>query len=74
MKALVGAGYDSSRLKIQVLPADIPEKCTQEQKISLLGCDAGINRYTISWNGKLMGCQMLTCFLTDPLSEGFKKA
>ena len=29
---------------------------------------------TVTWNGKLLGCQMLGCFSTDAVKLGFAKA
>lgn len=49
------------------------EYTVEEKKSELFGCDAGIQSYTITWDGKLIGCQLLGEFMTDPLSEGFEK-
>lgn len=43
-------------------------------KPTLYGCDAGINSYTITWDGKLIGCQLLGDCWTYPLETGFLKA
>lgn len=44
------------------------------ERYSLLGCSAGMNSFTLTWNGKLLGCQMLDCFQTDAVALGFYKA
>jgi len=45
-----------------------------DTKLSIYGCDAGINSYTITWDGKLIGCQMLGDCCTYPFDDGFIKA
>ena len=59
----------------------IDEKVSSEGPVAekkaegyLLGCHAGIDQYTITNDGKLLGCQMLDKFATDALREGLKKA
>lgn len=47
---------------------------TKDKKITLLGCNSGMESYTISWDGKLLGCQLLDAFFTEPFEEGFKNA
>lgn len=42
-----------------------------ETHISLFGCNAGMKSYTISWDGKLIGCQMMGNFFTEPFLNGF---
>jgi len=41
---------------------------------TLLGCNAGMNSYTITWDGKLLGCQLLDAFSADALKEGLAAA
>lgn len=49
--------------------------CTSEnKKYTLLGCNGGMDSCTLTWDGKLLGCQMLGCFQTDALKLGFAKA
>lgn len=43
-------------------------------KLTLLGCSAGMDSYTIFWDGKLLACQLLGNFYTDPFDLGFEKA
>ena len=67
----VGDTYDEKKLHVE-------RKESKEKKdtlrLSLLGCNAGMNEYTISWDGKLLACQLLDFFSTDVLQEGFDKA
>ena len=60
------------RGKVQV---QIYDRCdfTGEQN-TLFGCNAGIDSYTITYHGKLLGCQLLDAFQTDALQEGFLPA
>lgn len=70
MKERLGQSFDLSQLKIEVQANDVQ----LNEKYTLFGCEAGMSQYTISWNGKLLGCQMLTCFSIDVISEGFLRA
>ncbi len=47
--------------------------CNRSDK-TLYGCEAGMISYTITWDGKLIGCQMLGDCWTYPFEEGFRKA
>ena len=68
----------------QQVPADLMDKihirmadvCTDpgEPRYSLLGCSAGMTNYTITWDGKLLGCQLLGNFYTDARHDGFAAA
>ena len=59
---------DCVRLRLQQV-----EKACQKQQYTLMGCSAGMDSYTISYDGKLLGCQMLGGFWTDA-TQGFAKA
>lgn len=41
---------------------------------TIYGCDAGMDSYTITWDGKLIGCQMLDDCCTYPFEDGFTEA
>ena len=71
IKAQVGDVYDENKLHLKRI---VQKGKKSELKLSLLGCDAGIKEYTISWDGKLLACQLLDLFSTDVLQEGFEKA
>ena len=59
----------------QKLQVKIFEHCSiTGGEASLLGCNAGMDNYTISYNGKLLGCQLLDVFRTDALQEGLLPA
>ena len=53
-----------------------PQENEQAETVrhTLLGCGGGMDSCTISWDGKLLGCQMLDCFQTDALRFGFAEA
>ncbi len=46
----------------------------RRKKPTLYGCEAGMSSYTITWDGKLIGCQMLGDCCTYPFESGFAKA
>lgn len=59
-----------SKLQIKIL-----DQCDYiDGQESLLGCSAGMDSYTISYDGKLLGCQLLDVFRTDALQEGLLPA
>lgn len=63
------------RDQIGLKPIDAKQYCASEKnKFTLLGCQGGMNSFTITWDGKLLGCQMLDCFSTDAVKNGFLKA
>ena len=60
-----------ARLRLQ----PVEKQCrAQEPAYSLMGCSAGMDSYTLTWDGKLLGCQILESFRTDALELGFRKA
>jgi len=67
-------GFDKSLADI--LRGEVEEKnCSQlETEYTIYGCEAGINSYTITWDGKLIGCQLLGDCCTYPFDEGFISA
>ena len=72
LKECIGSDYDNSNVHYKwEKKQDIG---TQVNKMTLLGCDAGMRDYTISWQGKLLGCQLLGAFETDALQLGIIKA
>lgn len=69
--------YDMRELEIksEVPIAELLEKNVNTNKgTTLYGCDAGINSFTITWDGKLIGCQMLGDCWTFPYEDGFQNA
>ena len=61
-----------SKAKIHL--AESRPECEGPTKYTLLGCDGGMSNVTITYNGKLLGCQMLERFSTDAVALGFAKA
>ncbi|MDF2608762.1 MAG: Radical domain protein [Lachnospiraceae bacterium] len=51
-----------------------PKDQTVKEKLTLYGCEAGMSAYTITWDGKLIGCQMLGDCWTYPFETGFMQA
>lgn len=61
--------------KVRIRVKEKPNECNAtEAKMTLLGCDAGMDSYTITYDGKLIGCQMLGVFSTDAVKNGFSDA
>ncbi len=71
IKKYVGDEYSEENLHFEYVH---DEEQKSQQRISLFGCDAGMRSYTISWDGKLLGCQMLGLFYTDVINQPFMKA
>ena len=72
IKDFIGESYDEKNLRLEYRSQD--EMNGGKPRVSLFGCEAGMHDYTISWDGKLLGCQMLGLFWEDPLAKGFAKA
>lgn len=72
IKEYFGDSYDEKNLRIEHRKGS-GEK-THAPRLTLFGCNAGMSSYTISWDGKLLGCQMMGNFATDVLALGFEKA
>lgn len=47
---------------------------SQKQIYTVLGCSGGMESFTITYDGKLLGCQMLGEFYTNVLESGFLNA
>lgn len=72
-----------ARIRQQV-PAELMDKirirmtdtCTApgEPRYTLIGCAAGMDSYTITWDGRLQGCQLLGSFYTDARHDGLAAA
>jgi MoaA/NifB/PqqE/SkfB family radical SAM enzyme len=64
---------------VDIIAGRKEERCNnnnQESDIkpTIYGCDAGVNSYTITWDGTLIGCQMLNDCCTYPFLDGFLQA
>lgn len=69
IKKYVGSEYDEKNLRLQYRYSN--NKSKNVARPTLFGCDAGMNSYTISWDGKLLACQMLGAFCVDLLKLSF---
>lgn len=49
-------------------------QCSSRTEKTLYGCSAGMTSFTITWDGKLIGCQLLGDCWTFPFEEGFYNA
>lgn len=72
IKKIVGDTFDESNLSIE--PQQLGTDNVMEPKISLFGCDAGMKDYTISWDGKMIPCQMFDLYSIDIKKESFQEA
>ena len=68
----IGDSYDEKNL--YAVYQDKSGDSTLKPRVTLFGCDAGMRSYTISWDGQLLGCQMLGNFAEDAVGKGFQKA
>ena len=72
IKKYIGDSYDEKNLYAEYIDNAKDDFCSP--KVTLLGCEAGMSQYTISWDGKLLGCQMLGAFYTETKDIGFLEA
>lgn len=72
IKKKVGDKYDERNLVIRYNErAHAPSK---QKKWTLFGCNAGMSSYTLSWDGLLLGCQIMGIFSTNARTNGFLSA
>ena len=72
IKDFIGDSYDENNL--HAVFQDSGEETALKPRLTLFGCDAGMKSYTISWDGQLLGCQMLGNFAQNAVKKGFQKA
>ena len=72
IKDFIGESYDEKNLQAEYRDENMDSPF--EPRITLFGCNAGMQDYTISWNGYLLGCQMMGNFAEDAVAKGFQKA
>lgn len=72
IKQYVGDSYDEKYISVEY--NDCAKDKIYAPAITLFGCNAGMKSYTISWDGKLLGCQMLGKFAVDACKMGFQQA
>ncbi len=64
--------FDSQRIRLSVRKN--ASSSVGASNISLFGCDAGMRAYAISWDGKMLGCQVMGVCYTEPYLTGFQTA
>jgi radical SAM protein with 4Fe4S-binding SPASM domain len=75
LEAIREALPPEKRKNVSVRLAETKPNCKSETKqYTLLGCSGGMDSFTITYDGKLLGCQMLDNFYTDVRSSGFAEA
>lgn len=72
IKEFVGDSFDEKNLYVEHVDNSVDRVFAP--KVTLFGCNAGMNSYTISWDGLLLGCQMMGNFSVNVLEQGFDKA
>lgn len=72
-KYFIENGYNVPEFEL-VVEDNRETKNDEKLRMSLLGCTAGMDTYVITWNGKLIGCQLFDLFSVDAKQYGFKKA
>ena len=74
IRQIIGPEYDSKYLvaKRQNNTAAVEDE--KRTRHTLFGCEAGMSQYTITYEGKLLACQMIGVFFTDAVQIGLQKA
>lgn len=73
-KIIIGSEFDPDALKLTIEENDIENSDFKHKKLSLFGCKAGMDSYVVSWDGKLLACQIMGSFSTSIVQTGFKTA
>lgn len=73
MQKLVGGEIDHTKMTVELCHNE-SEVTTDTIKYSLFGCDAGMSQYTITWDGKLTGCQIMNSYQIDAVKKTLKQA
>lgn len=71
---IVGEQFNPKNLVIKRQNSGIATKNSLNRNISFFGCQAGVTQYTITYDGKLIACQMIDMFSIDVLQNTFQKA
>lgn len=74
-RQVLDAGNVPTGFKVKIEPSKvkIPES-SANQNITFFDCNAAMSSYTISWDGQLLGCQLLGQFAEDVKTQSFQKA
>ncbi|HAK17380.1 MAG TPA: hypothetical protein DCM43_00715 [Lachnospiraceae bacterium] len=73
IRKFVGDAFDPRKLVIKQTNS-MTRKEDDSQRYSLFGCKAGMAQYTITYDGKLLACQMIGAFSTDARKDGLQAA
>lgn len=72
IKEYVGDAYDERNVVIE--ERKLASDNVHAPRLTLFGCSAGMSQYTVSHDGKLLGCQMMDVFSQDVRKLGLAKA
>ena len=72
LKTKLGARFSEGTVSIIKNEPEC-DSSSKEGVPTLFGCQAGMKSYTISWDGKLLGCQIMGSFAQET-NAGFQKA
>ena len=72
IKEVLGDRYNERNVVIR--ERNVESDNRHAPRLTLFGCNAGMNQYTISHDGQLLGCQMMGVFSTDARRIGFAQA
>lgn len=72
IKDYIGDSYDEKNLYAEYREAG--RKNDLKPRATLFGCNAGMQDYTVSWDGRLLACQMMGNFSENILEKGFRRA
>lgn len=73
-KIIIGSKFDPDALKFSIDENNIENSDCKQKKLSLFGCKAGMDSYVVSWDGKLLACQIMGPFSISIGQTGFKNA
>ena len=65
---------EAYRDKVRIRMEEPTTSCAEATGLSVLGCHGGLEHFTIAYDGRLLGCQLLEEFSTDALRDGFARA
>lgn len=74
IRQIVGNKFDPKNLKIVRKNNSIISEEEQKESLTLFGCQAGMSQYTITYEGKMLACQMIGVFYTNALQNGIQNA
>ncbi|MBQ3074536.1 MAG: hypothetical protein IJC26_00575, partial [Clostridia bacterium] len=65
---------ENRRDRVEICLSEPTDFCEVKEGCSLLGCSAGMEHFTLTYDGRLLGCQLLENFSTDAVKLGFAQA